>query len=475
MRALNERLPALEDGAWQLSSDGTQQRRWQRTAIFALSLAGVDAHVIAWFVDCSLDTVRRWLARAETGNPLVDKPRSGRPPTFTEAFRLRTIGFYCQHAPLPGCTGWSLTDAANYLEDHLEILGATVSRASLQRILKSHALRPHLHKYFLQLTDPDFFPKMERIIELYRNPPEHLYNYDECTCIQALRRLTPDLPVEEERPTYEDFDYERNGITDLMAFFEPKTGQVAGECTPNHNRETLCRVFAAHVESLPPEAEIHYVMDNLNTHFHDDFCQTVADLSRVPYSPLKTGAERRQWLQTEEKRLMVHFVPFHASWLNMIEIWFGIFNRKCLQHGSFASVTHLRETIEAFLETWNNSFAHPFDWSYTGDGLHEKAVRRFSKLLLLESNQMDAKFLTSQLLLMSNLADHYRDQVPTRDWHKLVELTSAKADYLTTIIDTETKPKRQQKARHAREHFNDTVPAILTTDRPLPTPPATVS
>ena len=69
---------------------------------------------------------------------------------------------------------------------------------------------------------------------------------------------------------------------------------------------------------------IHYIMDNLSTHYHDDCCQTVAELSRVPYSPLKTGAERRQWLQSQHKRIVVHFVPFHASWLNMVEIWFRI-------------------------------------------------------------------------------------------------------------------------------------------------------
>jgi len=427
-------------------------------AIVSLNRFGMKAHTIAWFVGCHGSTVHRWLSRAGAGRDLHDQPRSGRPPTFTEAFRLRTIGFYCQHAPLPGCTGWSLSDATDYLEDHPELLGAPVSRASLQRILTTHALRPHLHKYFLQITDPDFFPKMEWIIQLYRDPPEHLYNYDECTCIQALRRLTPDLPAEEDRPAYQDFDYERNGITDLMAFFEPKTGKVNGECTPNHNRETLCRVFRAHVRTLPPQAEIHYVMDNLNTHFHDDFCQTVADLSGVPYTPLKTGQERRDWLQFEKKRLMVHFVPFHASWLNRIEVWFGIFQQKCLRHESFVSVPHLRETIEAFLGTWNDFFAHPFSWSYTGDGLHAKAVRRFSKLLLLESKQLEAKFLSSQLLLMSNVAQGYLELVPTQDWRQLTELIATKADFLASIVNSESKDGRRCKAQQALQRFNDTVP-----------------
>jgi len=140
-------------------------------------------------------------------------------------------------------------------------------------------------------------------------------------------------------------------------------------------------------------------MDNLNTHFNDEFCKAVAELSNVTYDPLRTGIERRQWLQDENKRIVIHFTPFHGSWLNMIEIWFGILNKKCLKHQSFESVQLLQETIEEFIETWNTYFSHPFTWTYTGEELHEKAITRFNKLLLIESKQMDIKFLTKQLLL----------------------------------------------------------------------------
>ncbi|RZB36567.1 MAG: hypothetical protein SRB2_02063 [Desulfobacteraceae bacterium Eth-SRB2] len=160
-------------------------------------------------------------------------------------------------------------------------------------------------------------------------------------------------------------------------------------------------------------------MDNLSTHYHNDFCRTVGELSNVPYMPLKTGIERRQWLQSPDKRIVVLFVPFHASWLNMVEIWFGILKRKCLKHDQFFSVEQLREAIMAFIETWNEFYAHPFDWSYTGAGLHEKAVRRFSRLLSIETDQMDAKFLTGQLLLMSNLAEKHLKLVPRNRFHSV--------------------------------------------------------
>jgi transposase len=174
-----------------------------------------------------------------------------------------------------------------------------------------------------------------------------------------------------------------------MAFLNPKTGKIFAKCTSNHNTQTLTRVFTDHVHTLPGDAQLHYIMDNLNTHFSNDFCKTVAHLSGVTYDCLKTGIERRSWLQRDDKRIVLHFVPFHGSWLNMIEIWFGILSKKCLKYQSFPSVQILQEVIEEFIETWNRYFAHPFTWKYTGEGLHKKAITRFNKLLLIESNQVD--------------------------------------------------------------------------------------
>lgn len=369
-----------------------------------------------------------------------------------------TIAVYCQKCPpLPGVFRWSLRDAHRYFKEHPEYVDGSISRATIQRILAEHVLKPHRRKYYLQITDPDFFPKMGHIIDCYLHPPENLYCYDECTCIQALKRLTPNLPATEHQPVLEDFDYRRNGITDLLAFLNPATGKVDTRCTPNHDRHVFCRFFKDHVRSHPPEAVLHYIMDNLSTHYHDDFCQTVAELCAVPYPPLKSGAERRQWLQSDHKRIVVHFLPFHASWLNMVEIWFGILKSKCLKHDYFCSVEQLREAIGAFVETWNEFFAHPFTWSYTGEGLHAKAVRRFSTLLAIQTDQMDCKFLTSQLLLMSNIADNSLDLIPADDWLRLINLAVEKDSYITNIIDTDTKSRRRKKAREAYNRFTQSV------------------
>jgi len=339
-----------------------QTRVEQRAAIVALSKGGFNSGVISIFTETHPETARRWICRVENGETLTDLPRCGRPQTFSQAARLMTIAVYCQHAPpLPGLYRWSLRDAQCYFKEHTEPLGGPISRATIQRILLEHALRPHRHKYYLQITDPDFFPKMEHIIHCYLNPPEYQYCFDECTCIQALNRLTPNLPAGSHQPILEDFEYARNGTCDLLAFLNPATGAVNGRCTDNHDRHTLCEVFRSHIESHPSDAVIHYIMDNLTTHYHDDFCQTVAELSGVEYSPLATGHERRQWLQSADKRIVVHFVPFHASWLNMVEIWFGILKSKCLKYDHFTSVEQLPAAIIAFMDTWINFLLIPLN------------------------------------------------------------------------------------------------------------------
>lgn len=437
------------------------ERVRQRAVIIALSMGGIDHRSIAIFTSTHVKTVRRWVCRIEEGKPLNDMKRSGRPRRFSEAARLMVIAVYCQHTPpLPGVYRWSLRDAEKYFKEHPD----PMSRSTIHRILLEHALRPHRRKYYLQITDPDFFPKMEHIIECYSVPPENLYCFDECTCIQALNRLTPTLPVMPHQPALEDFEYRRNGTTDLLAFLNPATGKLYGQCTPNHNRHTFCRVFSSHVRIHSPDAEIHYIMDNLNVHYHDDFCLTVAKLSGVLYSPLRTGAERRQWLQSTHKRIVVHFVPFHASWLNMVEIWFGIFKAKCLRNGHFFSVESLREAIMIFIETWNEFYAHPFRWSYTGDGLHQKAVRRFCRLLSIETDQMDSKFLTSQLLLMSNIAEHYLKLIPSSDWFQLINLATEKGNYISNIIESDSRPRGQKKAREAYIRF---IEAVINHAAPL--------
>jgi transposase len=353
-----------------------------------------------------------------------------------------------------------------HLRRHPQVLGRGLSRATLQRILTSHSLRPHRRKYYLQITDPDFFPKMEHILGLLQNAPDYLFFFDECTCIQACTPVAPDRRTNNSRTRCREAHYRRNGTTDLMAFLRYQDGQVFGRCTPNHDRHRLIEVFRQHVELYPEDAALHYICDNLNTHYHDDFCETVADLSGVKYKELAKGEQRREWLQSEDKRIVVHFVPFHGSWLNLIEIWFGILKKKVLADGWFESVEDLIRAIYDFIDlAWNPLLAHPFDFQYNGEGLHEKAVRRFTSLLDTETDQLNAKFLNKQLALALNLIHGYWDKVDASTWAKLHDLLSGTSPFIGSVLDKDPKATERLHIAQTLATLRDTLGVRIAQSR----------
>ena len=433
----------------------------RRAEIAMLHRATIHPRRIAWFTKCHPRTVGRWVVRVGRGEPITDRSRSGRPAMFGEEAQLKTIAFFCQTPALPGCTRWTLREAERHFAIHPELIGSGLSRSTIARVLAKHALRPHVRKYFLQITDPEFFPKMDHIIGLYLDPPEHLFCFDECTGIQAIERLTPIFPPTVGHPLAKEFQYRRHGTTDVMAFLEPSTGDVFCRCTNDHTTGTLSDVFSEHVELQPKDAALHYICDNLSTHFNDEFCATVAKLSGVEYQPVKTGSERRLWLQSLGKRIAVHFTPFHGSWLNMVEIWFGILAGKCLKDGSFESPQALIGSIRDFAHTWSEHLAHPFSWTYRGEGLHGKAVRRFMRLLNMENSQMEIQFLTKQLQLMANIAREYLTCVEIRDWQRLHDLVIEKRSYIYRIITVGSKESQKVKAEQALQTMSESLNEIV--------------
>ena len=320
-----------------------------------------------------------------------------------------------------------------------------------QRILKKHDLKPHQSKYFLHISDPDFFPKLDHLLELFANPPERLWFFDECPGIQILTRIAPDMSTEDKQRWLREFEYNRNGTLDVMAFLEAKTGKVSAKCTFNHKSETFNEVFEGHVSDQPENARLDYVMDNLSSHCNDAFVELVAKLSNVACPTLKNGQTRREWLQSTDKRIVIHFTPFHGSWLNRIEIWFGILNQKCLNE-SYDCYKSMIAAIYEFVDIWNTLLAHPFKFSYDGTGLHQKAVRRFMRIL---ENQcrgpLPIKFLVKQLLIMTNLINTYSKKVDFKVWVQLDELLRSRKAHLKELIEFDEKPKRKQKAHEALE------------------------
>jgi transposase len=433
---------------------GKFSRIEQRAAMAVLSELHWLATHIAYACRVHRSTVARWTGRLAAGHDGRDRDRSGRPATLTDQVEIRAVAFYCQTAPLPGCKRWSLRWAEKYLKQNPDELGLSLSRSSLQRLLARQKLAPHRHKYFLQITDPDFFPKMESLVQLYLHPPEYLYCFDECPCIQALHRCDPSLPADTGHPDYVGFDYKRLGTTDLFAFLRPSDGSVFARCRPGHAVDVLCEVFREHVAQHPPDTELHYVMDNLSPHYAHDFCALVGQLSGVEYPGIRLGTSRREWLGSP-KRIVVHFTPFHGSWLNLVEVWFGIVKQKCLRDLSVSSLAELLETLLSFAATWNEFYAHPFRWKFTGEGMPLKAVHRFQQMLRGSLAELDVKFLTRQLELMPNIARDYGKEIAIDEWWALAEVFHSQRDELTSLIEAESGPRRKQRAQHAWDQFEE--------------------
>jgi transposase len=438
----------------------------RRKAILMLAAASIAINAIACFVRYSVATVRRWIRRgAETRN-LHDLRRCGRPRVYPEAIHLKLVAFYCQIRPLAGFGRWTLRWAALHLMEHPERVGVTPSKSTLHRVLRSNKLKPHQSRYFLHISDPDFFPKMDHLIGLYKNPPRNLFFFDESPGIQILMRLSPDLRTEETKKRLEEFEYIRNGTMDVFAFLNHADGTVYAECQAEHTTPTFLGVFGRHISKHSPTEPLHYVMDNLSTHCGYPFCQVVAQHSGVvcpPEKELHDATKRRQWLRSEHKRIVIHYTPFHGSWLNLVEIWFGIMAGKILSE-SFGSPEQLRMAFDAFLAEWNRLLAHPFRWSYDGKGLHQKVVKRFTEMLR-KAAQIEMRTLSKQMRLITNLLNHHFTEVSEEVWNEFAGTLKSQAAVIADIIERENGPQRKKKAELAMAALTITLRDSLNSER----------
>jgi transposase len=452
-----------------VASEAMDSPRSRRQAIVALAEARVGLNAISAMVGYSVRTVRRWIRRAKHAGEFHDQARSGRPAIYPLELQMRIVAFYCQTQPLPGAGRWTLRWAERRLRSDSTLLGASPSKSTVHRILQSNRLKPHQSRYFLHITDPDFFPKMEHLVALYRNPPTNLFFFDECPGIQVLQRLTPDLQTEATRKRLEEFEYIRHGTLDVLAFFHHADGKVHLECRADHKTDTFLAAFRCHANRFARTEPLHYVMDNLSSHRGYRFCQLVAELSAVecpPEQQLRTLDKRVEWLAREDKRIVIHFTPYHGSWLNWIEFWFGIMGRKVLGE-SYASPDELKTALEAFALDWNTLLAHPFKWSYDGKGLHEKAVKRFTKMLHLSAAQMELRILTKQMKLLTNLLGDYVSEVPKETWDQFSKALRSQSDTIADLIQSEEGPQRKHNAQQAFANLNEALREYFTPIREI--------
>lgn len=320
-----------------------------RARIVLLAADGVPNTEIAARTGSSRPTVLKWRGRyVESGiDGLADEPRPGREPVIDEvsvlAETLADKGKPPQHL---GASHWS----SRLMADRLGI-----SFASVARIWRKWNIQPHRVETFKFSTDPQLEVKLRDVVGLYLDPPAGavVVSVDEKSQIQALDRTQPILPLRQGIPEQQTHDYIRNGTTSLFAALEVATGRVTADaCYARHtNIEFLA--FLKLVAKAHPRVELHVICDNYATHKHDNI---------------------RRWLD-KNPRVTLHFTPTSCSWLNMVEIFFGIITRQAIRRGTFADVAELETAIRNYIDSYNER-AKPFQWAKTADDLLGKIERK---------------------------------------------------------------------------------------------------
>jgi transposase len=319
----------------------------KRARMVLLAADGVPNAQIARAVGVSRPTVIGWRDRYQRGGikALEDQPRSGRPPRIDEVdVVVATLANDGRPPPRLGITHWS----ARFLAAELGISFATVAR-----IWRKWHIQPHRVETFKFSTDPQLEAKVRDVVGLYLAPPDNavVVSVDEKSQIQALDRTQPGLPLRPGLVARRTHDYKRHGTTTLFAALEVATGKITADaCYPRHRHQEFL-AFLKKVAAAHPGADLHVVLDNYGTHKHPEI---------------------RRWLaKPENQQITLHFTPTGCSWLNMVEIFFGIITRQALRRGSFTSVKDLIAAIGNFIDAYNGR-CQPFSWTKDADKLLAK-------------------------------------------------------------------------------------------------------
>lgn len=336
-----------------------------RANIIRLAARGLPNAVIAARLNIKDDTVRKWRGRfaKDDIDGLRDLPRSGRPPRFSALQRAQVKALACQ---LPATSGvplsrWSCPELAT--EAVCAGIAETMSASTVRRILKQDAIKPWQYRSWISVRDPHFAAKAARVLDLYQRrwdakplgPREYVISSDEKTSIQARCRCHPTLPPGRARQMRVEHDYERGGALAYLAAYDVHRGTVIGRCAPSTGIEHF-QALVEQVMSTEPYASakrVFWIVDNGSSH------RGQAAIDRMA----------ARWPNC----VMVH-TPVHASWINQVEIFFSVLQRKVVSPNDFTDLAEVEQRLADFEKRYNAT-ATPFDWKFTADDLDHLLAR----------------------------------------------------------------------------------------------------
>jgi transposase len=322
-----------------------------RARIVRLAAQGKQDIEIARLLSIVPRTAARWRSRfLRDGIDGLehDAARPGRTPSISNEVVRMVINKTTQEKPA-NATHWSTRSMA---------AAAGISEASVRRIWHSNGLKPHRVESFKLSNDPCFAEKLEDIVGLYLNPPEHalVLSLDEKSQIQALDRTQPGLPMKKGRAQTMTY-YKRHGTTTLFAALNTLDGSVMATCMERHRHQEWLKFLRLIDRQTPADKQLHLIVDNYATHKHPAVQRWVA----------------------RHKRFHFHFTPTSSSWLNMVERFFRDLTENQLRRGVFTSVKALEQRILAYVEEHNRQ-PKPFIWTAKANDILEKVKRAKTNL-----------------------------------------------------------------------------------------------
>jgi transposase len=347
-----------------IRSGRSEQRLVARARIVLMAAERLPNAAIAAALGLVEDTVRKWRRRwnSEPGvAALGDAQRSGRPPRFTPVQVARVKAVACTP---PGECGlalarWSCPELAR----HAAADGIDVSAATVRRWLAEDALKPWQHQSWIFRRDPDFEAKATVVLDLYQGfyqgkplgPGDRILSIDAKPSIQARGRRHPGQASGRGRPARVEHEYVRHGALALLAALDVHTGQVIADCPATTGiAPFMSLVGTAMLRPRYRDADrVFVVVDNGSDH------RGRAAIARLAAA--------------HPNAVMIH-TPIHASWLNQVEIFFSIVQRKVLTPNDFQSTEQLERTLRAFISRYNTT-ASQFKWRYTSNDLRQLLAR----------------------------------------------------------------------------------------------------